>query len=297
MAEGLESAAGKCSVVNLESRIGRKDFEALCDCLGLAERELRVRPLSGGLYSRSVLLSAPEGEWAVRLPADGSPGGLDSAEETDLLMAMAEAGVSPSPSPGAPPGYVITKFLPGARPLTEADTHDPDTAQRIVTRLRELHSVPFQLSEFQAAAVARSYVDAVTQLDLTGEQRAWCGECLDLAASYDERHGAVSVCHNDLVASNILDDGELWFIDFEYAVLAEPLLDIAGLAAMNGYVEDQYELLVDRYYGGEEPPFDAQAIEETIRLLRLIAYLWAMGNRDRNVAADAFVARMATMLR
>ncbi|MGI9258788.1 MAG: choline/ethanolamine kinase family protein [Gammaproteobacteria bacterium] len=297
MAQGLESATGQRALMDLESRTGRKDFVALCGCLGLAEGDIRARPLSGGIYSRTVLVTSPKGEWAVRLPSDGLLGGIDSAKETDLLSAMADAGLSPSPLDNPPPGYVVTQYLSGARPLAEEDTRDPDTLQRIAKRLRELHSIPFELPRFRATAVARSYVDSLGEADLTGEQRAWCAECLELAASYDQRHSAVVLCHNDLVASNILDDGEIWFIDFEYAVLADPLLDLAGLAAMNGLSADRCRLLADSYYGNEDRPFDPQTFAETIRLLRLIAYLWASANSERNAAADAFVARMATMLR
>ncbi len=287
--------------MNLEARIGRRDFNALCDCLALEEQEIRVRPLSGGIYSRTVLISASEGEWAVRLPTEQLPGGLDSAEETELLAISAEAGLSPSPVNGAPRGYVVTGYLPGARALTEADTKDPQTVRRIAKRLRELHSLQFQLPEFHAVAVARSYVDKLDGDGLTVEQRAWCEECLELAVSYDQRFAPATLCHNDLVASNILDDGELWFIDFEYAVLADPFLDLAGLAAMNGYEVDQFRLLFDHYHDGECSPPDPPVAAETIRLLRLIAYLWAVGNRERqserNAAAETFVARMATMLR
>ena len=297
MAQGLESAASERSLVDLESRVGRKDFVALCDSLGVAERDIRVQPLTGGTFSRTALVTTPDGEWAVRLSTEGLPGGLDSVKESELLMMTADAGLSPSPLNEVPPGYVVTRYLPGARPLTEADTRKPDTGRRIAKRLRELHSIPFELPEFQAAAVARCYVDGVVDAELTEEQRAWCAECLELAASYEQRHGAISLCHNDLVASNILDDGELWFIDFEYAVMADPLLDLAGLAAMNGFAADQCRLLVDNYYGNEDPPFEPRTFADTIRLLRLIAWLWALGNSDRHAAADAFVARMATMLR
>ena len=285
-------------MMDLESRIGREDFVALCDCLGLAERDIGARPLSGGIYSRTVLVTSPTGEWVVRLPMDGLLGGLGSERETALLSAMADAGLSPSPLDDAPLGYVVTRYLAGARPLTEEDTRDSGTLQRITKRLRELHSVPFELPEFKAAVAARSYVDSLGEVDLTGEQRAWCAECLELAGTYEQQHGgALTLCHNDLVASNILDDGELWFIDFEYAVRADPLLDLAGLAAMNRFSTDRCGLLVDSYFGDEDPPFGPQTFAKTIRLLRLISYLWALANSERNAPADAFVARMAAMLR
>ena len=60
----------------------------------------------------------------------------------------------------------------------------------------------------------------------------WGDELLTLARRYDARYAPTAFCHNDLVAANVLDDGQLALVDFEYAVRADPLLDLANAAGM-----------------------------------------------------------------
>ena len=95
---------------------------------------------------------------------------------------------------------------------------------------------------------------------------------LSLARAYDAASTPTTLCHHDLVAENILDDGQLWLIDFEYAVCAEPLLDLASLASMNDFSTAQQDCLLDAYYQGATPPFSTARFTEVIRLLRLLSY-------------------------
>ena len=122
---------------------------------------------------------------------------------------------------------------------------------------------------------------------------------LVLAAAYDAESSATTLCHHDLVAENILDDGQLWFIDFEYAVCAEPLLDLASLASMNNFSAAEQDCLLEAYYQGA-PPFTMMRFADTVRLMRLQSYFWALtslGPDRRDHVIERFVENMAAVLR
>ena len=60
-----------------------------------------------------------------------------------------------------------------------------------------------------------------------------------------------TLCHNDMLPANVLDDGQrVWIVDWEYAGMGHPLFDLAGFSVNCGYSEEQdAEFLVS--YGGE----------------------------------------------
>lgn len=80
-------------------------------------------------------------------------------------------------------------------------------------------------------------------------------------------------CHNDLLAANLLDDGErLWLIDFEYSGNNEPAFELGNLAQENHLGDEQLIELTRHYYGREDERLVARA-----RLWQIAsAYAWTL---------------------
>jgi thiamine kinase-like enzyme len=101
------------------------------------------------------------------------------------------------------------------------------------------------------------------------------------------------LCHNDLVAANVLDDGNLVLVDFEYAVRAAPVLDLAGLAGMNDYGDRACRELLAAYNGDTRTPIAPAELSATVRMVRLIAYFWARMSERRVADATPYAALAA----
>jgi thiamine kinase-like enzyme len=247
---------------------------------------LRVEPLSGGVGRRTYHVwfdgdraSFEGNSWAVRVADGRVEGSLDLASECEVGRAAAEAGLAPRVVGfDAAAGVLVTEYLGDARALSSAHTRDAETIDRLATLLRSLHALAPRPRAFEPERFAASYLDALGGAGrLAAGDRAHAAELVRLARDYSARHSDEVLCHNDLVASNILDDrGRLQLIDFEYAVSAAPILDLAGLAALNGYSADERERLVEAYYAGAVPPFGPDDLDRVVRLVRLIGYFWAL---------------------
>lgn len=283
--------------------LSQADLASLCHTLGVAARDLKIAALGGGLYERSYRLSSDAGDWVVRLPIGGDvPCGLELSAEQRLLEKLAAAGLTPpivASEPGE--GLLITRYISQATFWCAADAREPDNITRIAERLRHLHRIENDLAPFRATRIAAEYRRLVAERQLlTHEQQDWGREFLELARAYDAESSPATLCHNDLVAANILDDGQLWFIDFEYAVCAEPILDLASLASMNDFDAAEQACLLDAYYQGAAPPFSMQKFADVIRLSRLVSYFWALAYRRKereDVPVERFVEKLAAMLR
>ncbi len=283
--------------------LSQTDLEALCLTLGVAARDLKISALGGGLYERSYHLSSDEGDWVVRLPVGGgAPYGLELSTEQRLLEKLGAAELTPMIVPSEPSaGVLITRYLPQATAWRAVDAREPDNINRIAKRLRDLHRIEADLPPFRASRIAEAYRRlAGERQPMTHQQLDWGREFLELARAYDAESSPATLCHNDLAAANILDDGQLWFIDFEYAVCAEPILDLASLASMNDFDAAQQGCLLDAYYQGAAPPFSTKTFADVIRLSRFVGYFWALAYRPDDGEAtpvDRFVENMAAVLR
>ena len=118
----------------------------------------------------------------------------------------------------------------------------PRAARRAAVRQRLRHvRGPAALPAGRARArvpAARRYVEFLPQCD---------------ADPYGARSPAAATvpCHNDLLAANMIDDGErLWLIDYEYAGNNDPCFELGNIWSESALANDQLEALVSAYYGG-----------------------------------------------
>jgi thiamine kinase-like enzyme len=248
--------------------------------LGWDPCSFECRELAGGLNNRSFELVRGLERYLLRIRTAVGGAALVSAEcECRLLQVIAAAGIGPEVRAShAEAGILVSEFLATARPWTAGAVRSAGNIARAAQLLRRLHAVDFALPPFDLRAVLARYLDsAPTACETAAELESWQQELRVLAHWYGQRFESIAVCHNDLVADNILDDGNrLWLIDFEYAARAHPILDLANFAAMNGLEAPARAALCAAYYGSEQPPFGQQELARVVRMQRLLAYFWVL---------------------
>src|SRR5262249_43444511 len=74
-------------------------------------------------------------------------------------------------------------------------------------------------------------------------------------------------CHNDLLTSNLIDDGrKIWVLDWEYAGTGDLFFDLGNLAA-NSLFNQELEKLLLQYYFAKVRPADLRRLH----LMRLVS--------------------------
>lgn len=267
------------------------------------ERMFTAERLSGGLHGRCYRVRGADFDHAVRMPApDEGEYRLAARDELRVLARVAAAGLAPPVVEiDASLGLVATEYLASARTWSPPDTRRLENIDYLAARLKGLHACKLELPSYACLAAAESYVQSAAGYhSLTAEQCAWRDDLLRLARTLEARFPPETPCHNDLVASNVLDDGELWLVDFEYAVMSAPILDLASLAGLNDFDADQRARLIGAYYGHYDVPFNANEFHDAIRLVRLLSHFWALAFARPDEPTEGFADfadAMAAMLR
>jgi thiamine kinase-like enzyme len=245
----------------------------------VAARGAELAPLPGGTHERSWLVTYDDGRrHALRLSTPASSALLDVATEARAMSVAASAGLAPAVvAVDEENGVLLTEYRPGVA-WQASDARRAANIARLADVLRALHALRADLPVFAAELVAKRYLAALgagSAVAPVSRATQWGDELLGLARRYDLRYAPTAFCHNDLVAANVLDDGELALVDFEYAVRGTPLLDLASLAAMNGFGGIEQRALLEAYRRVAPRETELEELGELVRMVRLFAWFWA----------------------
>jgi thiamine kinase-like enzyme len=211
-------------------------------------------PLAGGITNTNFLVEDRDARFFVRVGADIPAHGVLRFNELAACRAAEAAGVSPAVRHAAP-GVLVLDWIEG-RTLTPADVRAD--LGRVVALVRRAHrEIPRHLRGpalvFWVFHVIHDYAHTLAEAGarLAAELPGW----LASAARLEQAVGPVELVygHNDLLAANLIDDGQrLWLVDWDYAGFNSPLFDLGGLASNNELDETTTDALLTAYFG--RPP-------------------------------------------
>lgn len=237
------------------------------------------RALAGGTGARCFAVEVAGRRLVAKLADPQALTAISVETEFRLLEHAAGIGVAPAPiGIDRSVGLLLCELVDTVAWLP-GDFRASENIVRIADRLRMLHTLPTEIRPYEPMRFADTYValcDRANRPQAEAFRRELEAQAGFLTAEVD----AAVVCHNDLHASNILRGPELMFIDFEYAVAAPPIVDLASLIAMNRFDERESELLVAAYDGGR-PSIDREHLGPAVRLHELLADLWQLARDGR----------------
>ncbi|HLX57871.1 MAG TPA: choline/ethanolamine kinase family protein [Ktedonobacteraceae bacterium] len=222
-----------------------------------AERA-RVTPLEGGITNQNYRVDIDGESFVLRVGGKGTHLlGIDRERESACAAIAAQVGVGPHVLRFLPAeDALVTRFVSGAA-FTPASAAEPRILQRIVASVQRYHAGPAFPGAFSPFATVRNYHQLALQHSVTFPDTL--PRVFALMARIEEALGPVQQsrpCHNDLLASNFIDDGHtIWIIDWEYAGMGDPFFDLGNFAVNQSLDVERCELLL-RYYFGEARPAD-----------------------------------------
>jgi Choline/ethanolamine kinase len=217
----------------------------------LAGRRLEWNQLFGGLAHVTYAVTAGDGDrYVVKfLTQEMDDFGL-MIPIGDLIantIAAGESGVGARVLQALPDvPAIVLEYIDG-RTLDTPDLSQPEYIPRIGRAIRDLHT---QAPPMRNSIVIWKFLDdylAVNQLPAVPS-------------------------NNDLLAKNIMDDGRIRLIDYDFSGMNDPMFDVGDLAMEGDYDPAQIQVACDAYFGAHDPVQYARA-----RLFGIAAqYTWSL---------------------
>jgi aminoglycoside phosphotransferase (APT) family kinase protein len=234
-----------------------------------------VRPLAAGPTNTTWLVEHGAQQWVLRLDTPAATDlGLNRETERQACAVAAAAGITPEYrlfDPAA--GICLRRYVPG-RAWTAEDLHDTRSLERLAAVLRRLHALPVVGEPFDPGAAVRRYAGQVgSRAAATLGERALAA----LEAAWGGA-GRVALCHNDLVAENVLETlGEgLVVIDWEYAGAGDPWFDLAVVIRHHGLGERLARMFLEAYL---QRPATGEEYDQLLRLCTFYGCLLQLWER------------------
>ncbi len=237
-----------------------EEVRAVCRALHAAPEEItQVSALKRGMTNRSFLLSCRGERYILRVPGEGTERLISRRQEAEVYRALRGLDLCEDVLCLDPEtGYKLTRFIPGARtcdPLNPADT------AACMDKLRDFHRLGLRVDhEFDLFGRMDFYESLWEgQPSAYSDYRETKAAVLALRPFLEASAGARVLTHIDAVPDNFLfvpggrGGQALRLIDWEYAAMQDPHVDVAMFCIYAMYGREQVDRLIGQYFAGDCP--------------------------------------------
>ncbi len=240
-----------------------------------------IKPMKTGMTNRSFLFDHKGHTYVMRLPGEGSEELINRPQEYEVHQVLTREKLADELVYLDPKtGIKLAQFLPNAR---VCDPHNDGDLLRCMTLLRTFHEQRLQVDHpfdlFQNILFYEHLRGSVPSVYRDYEKtKASVMALFEFIKSFEREQ---VLCHIDAVHDNFLFyrencDGpeQIKMIDWEYAGMQDPHVDIAMFSIYAGYKKDEIDHLIDLYFQNSCPPLIRLKIYAYVAICGLLWSNW-----------------------
>ncbi len=233
-----------------------------------------ISVLKKGMTNRSFSFCCGGKKYIMRIPGEGTERLINRREEADVYRKIRNQNICDEIIYiNAENGYKITEYIEGAR---VCDPGMEDDVRKCMEKLRAFHACKLAVAhEFDIWRQIEFYESLWEGETSSYKDYFWTKENVLSLRPFTEKYAAPKVLtHIDAVPDNFLfaadENGKesVRMIDWEYAGMQDPHIDIAMFCIYSFYDRVQVDHLIDLYF--------AEGCEKTLRI-KIYCYIAACG--------------------
>lgn len=227
-------------------------IQVICQSLSVEPKDIvDITVLKKGMTNRSFLFRCGEKKYIMRIPGEGTGELINRAQEAQVYQTISDVRICDDISYINPHnGYKITEYLPNAR---VCDPDNVEDLRKCMARLRGFHEMKLRVDHtfdiFERIDFYQSLwgdiPSAYSDYQKTKE------DVLSLRPFIAAHQAEYVLTHIDAVPDNFLfteKEDDLRLIDWEYAGMQDPHVDIAMFCIYALYNKEQVDRLIDLYF-------------------------------------------------
>lgn len=247
-----------------------------------------IRCLKAGMTNKSFLFRVGESHCICRVPGPGTGLLINRKEEARVYEVIKPLGITEELLYLEPEtGYKIALYYEGSRNASASDWKDMEQCMGLV---RQLHQSGLRVEHRFDIRERIGFYEKLCQnhggilFEDYQEVRGWMSWIMDALDALDRPS---CLCHIDANVDNFLflENGEVKLLDWEYAGMCDPAMDISMCAIYSYYGEEEMEKLY-RIYLQREP--EREELFALYANAALGGFLWSLWAVYKSVLGDEF---------
>lgn len=214
-----------------------------------------ITVLKKGMTNRSFLFTCKDKKYIMRIPGEGTDQLINRREEAEVYRTIEGKDICDNiVYINSENGYKITEFLEDSR---VCDADNVDDLKACMEKLRQFHSQKFtvdhEFSIFDQIDFYENLWDGVPSI--YRDYKKTKENVFSLKSYINEHVETRCLTHIDAVPDNFLFmcDGDIRLIDWEYAGMQDPHVDIAMFCIYALYNKRQVDCLINIYFENKCP--------------------------------------------
>lgn len=256
------------------SHLKNDAISAIEQALGVTVQDIHdIHVLKKGMTNRSFIFKCQDKHYIMRIPGEGTAKLIDRRAEYDVYRQVEKLPyVEKTLYLNPENGYKLTQFIEHSH---NCDANNWDEVRKCMQLLRKMHGeglkVGHQFDVYRQLEFYESLRHGDSAYRDYEEVKARVEQLRSFIDGLDKEW---TLCHIDANPDNFVFDGDdhLYLIDWEYAGMQDPHIDIAMFAIYAMYDQSQLDRLIDAYFGG---PIDALTWYKIYAYVAICGLLWS----------------------
>jgi thiamine kinase-like enzyme len=243
---------------------------------------IQVEPLEG-LTNTNYSVTVNRERFVLRVSGQNTAClGINRSDEAEILTAVSDAGIGAQVAfYKLPEGHLVTRYING-RHLSLEEYRTPENIERIVKLVKRLHELPLVRAHFSPFRRVESYAQQAKAMGVPFPHDFQ--KMLERMRAIEQEQARDSYpwqrfCHNDLFSVNVLDDGNIRFIDWEFAGVNDVYYDLATLTyaydSLDTLPRELQEHMLGCYFG-EVRQENWRRLESMQYMLMFFTAMWGL---------------------
>ena len=240
------------------TELQNESISVICKVFGCSNEDINdINTLKKGMTNRSYIFSVKDKRYIMRIPGEGTEQLINRKEEAEVYNTIKGYNVCDELFYINPDnGMKISAFVENSRCC---DAQNEDDLKKCMKKLRKFHDLKLKVNhEFNIYEKIDFYESLWTEKSIFQDYEQTKKNALSLKAFIDSCNPDFCLTHIDAVPDNFLfsttegGNEEIQLIDWEYAAMQDPHVDIAMFCIYSLYTErSEIDRLIDYYFDGK----------------------------------------------